>query len=110
MSTAAVERDGVGVRVCELRGARNMTQDDLAGLLGIGKTAVCRVESGERGLTAAELATLVAHFSVSADFLLFGEQQEEFLLRAEDDADAAQALEFARGVAQDVEFVQALLG
>jgi hypothetical protein len=47
---------------------------------------------------------------VSADYLLFGERDEEFLLRAEDDADAAQAVQFARGVAQDVEFVAALLG
>ena len=87
-----------------------MTQDDLAALLGIGKTAVCRIEIGERGLTAAELALLATHFGVSADFLLFGGREEEVLLRAEDDADAAQALQFARGVAQHVEFVQTLLG
>jgi transcriptional regulator with XRE-family HTH domain len=108
--TATVERDAVGSRVRELREARNMTQDDLVGLLGLTRPAVSRIESGERGLAAAELAALAAHFGVSADYLLFGERDEEFLLRAEDDADCAQALAFARGVAQDVEFVQALFG
>jgi transcriptional regulator with XRE-family HTH domain len=105
---AVAERDAVGPRVRELREARDMTQDDLAGVLDLTKSAVSRIESGERGLAAPELAVLAGHFGVSADFLLFGEQEEEFMLRAE--GDAAQALEFARGVARDVEFVEALLG
>jgi transcriptional regulator with XRE-family HTH domain len=106
--TTTIERDAVGSRVRELREARDMTQDDLAGVLGLTKSAVSRIESGERGLAAPELAALAGHFGVSADFLLFGEREEALMLRAE--GDAAQAVEFARGVAKDVEFVQALLG
>ena len=106
--TTTIERDAVGSRVRELREARNITQDDLAGVLGLTKSAVCRIESGERGMAAPELAALAEHFGVSADFLLFGEQEEALMLRAE--GDAAQALQFARGVARDTEFVQALLG
>jgi transcriptional regulator with XRE-family HTH domain len=106
MGSVVVERDAVGSRVRELRETRGMTQDDLAALLGLGKSAVCRVESGERGLAVPELAVLAAHFGVSTDFLLFGEREEEVLLRAE--GDAAQAVEFARGVVRDIEFVRAL--
>ena len=103
-----IERDAVGSRVRELRESHDMTQDELAGLLGISNYAVSRVESGERGLAAEELAVLAERFGVSADFLLFGEREEEVLLRAE--GDAGQAVEFARGVVRDIEFIQALRG
>lgn len=106
--SATAERDAVGSRVRELREARNMTQDDLAGVLGISNFAVSRVESGERGLAAEELAAVAERFGVSADFLLFGEREEDVLLRAE--GDAGQAVEFARGVVRDIEFLQALRG
>jgi transcriptional regulator with XRE-family HTH domain len=108
MSSVVVERDAVGSRVRKLRQERSMTQDDLAGLLELDKSAVCRVESGERGLAVPELAVLAAHFGVSTDFLLFGEREEEVLLRAE--GDAAAAVEFAREVVKDMEFLGALQG
>jgi transcriptional regulator with XRE-family HTH domain len=107
MSTTIV-RDAVGLRVRELREARNMTQEDLAGVLGLPHYALSRVESGERGLDAAELALLAGRLGVSADFLLFGEREEEVLLRAQ--GDAADAVEFARGVVRDIEFLEALRG
>jgi transcriptional regulator with XRE-family HTH domain len=106
MSTM-LARDSVGQRVRALRQERGLTQDDLAGRLELGKSAVSRIESGERGLAASELAVLAGLLGISADWLLFGEEAEEVLLRAE--GDAAAAVEFARGVAQDMEFVQALL-
>lgn len=103
-----IERDAVGSRVRELRESRNMTQDELAGVLGIANSALSRIESGERGLAAVELAVLAESYGVSADFLLFGEREEEVLLRAE--GDAADAVQFARELVRDIEFVAALRG
>jgi transcriptional regulator with XRE-family HTH domain len=103
-----VARDAVGLRVRELREAREMTQEQVAELLGLAASAVSRVESGGRGLTADELALLAERFGVSADFLLFGEREEEVLLRAE--GDAADAVQFARELVRDIEFVAALHG
>lgn len=103
-----VARNPVGLRVRELREARETTQQDLAELLGVSVPTVSRVESGERGLAAAELAVLAERFGVSADFLLFGEREEEVLLRAE--GDAADAVQFARELVRDIEFVAALRG
>lgn len=103
-----VARNAVGLRVREMREAREMTQEQVAELLGLAASAVSRIESGERGLTAAELAQLAERFGVSADFLLFGEREEEVLLRAE--GDAADAVEFARELVRDIEFLAALRG
>jgi transcriptional regulator with XRE-family HTH domain len=114
--TATTEQTGasrsqIGERVCELREGRGMTQERLASILGLTKSSVSRIESGERGLAAAELAVLADELGVTADRLLFGEREDEFMLRAEGNADGAEdALRFAREIAQDVEFVEALLG
>lgn len=102
-----IEKQDVGSRLRELRTERGYTQDELATALGVNKSAVSRIESGERGLAAAELAMASSTLGVSADFLLFGTQEDEVLLRAE--GDAGEALAFARSVFEDLEFVEALV-
>jgi transcriptional regulator with XRE-family HTH domain len=48
----------VGARAREARLAANMSQTDLAGRLGLDRSALARVESGQRQLTALELFSL----------------------------------------------------
>jgi transcriptional regulator with XRE-family HTH domain len=105
--TTTTETQGVGGRIKEARAKERRTQDDLARVLDLDKSAISRIEKGERGLAAAELAVLAPFLGVSADFLLFGEQEDEVLFRAE--GDAAESVEFARSVIDDLEYVEALL-
>ena len=100
------ETRGFGGRMRRLREERGMTQDEIANLLGTTKSAVSRVESGQRGLAAAELAALSSALEVSADFILFGEAPSEAMLRA--DADATDALAYATGIIEDFEYLEAL--
>jgi transcriptional regulator with XRE-family HTH domain len=98
--------DGIGARLRELRESRSMTQEHVAERLGVAKSAVSRMEKGERGVAAPELAMLASLFDVSADRILFG-QKVGVLLRADGPADEAVA--FAVEVVEDFEFLRALL-
>lgn len=100
------ETRGFGGRMRRVREERGMTQDEIANLLGTTKSAVSRVESGQRGLAAAEFAALSSALEVSADFILFGEVPSEAMLRA--DADATDALAYATGIIEDFEYLEAL--
>lgn len=106
--THDVETNGIGRRFRELREAAGLTQDQVAEPLGLRKSAVSRIESGERGLAATELAAAAALFGQSADYILFGtEDEEDVLLRAE--GDASEAIEEARSILDDLEFAEALI-
>src|SRR4051812_4350060 len=102
----SIEKQSVGDRIRQARESLGRTQEDLASLLSVDKSAVSRIEKGERGIAAAELAVLAPYLGVSADFLLFAEQEDEVLFRAE--GDAAEAVEFARSLIQDLEYLEAL--
>ncbi|HVA19353.1 MAG TPA: helix-turn-helix transcriptional regulator [Solirubrobacteraceae bacterium] len=107
----SVSRSQIGERIRELREERSITQERLASVLGLTKSSVSRIESGERGLAAVELAALADDLGVTADYLLFGEREGEFMLRADGEtAGVEDAQRFAREIAQDIEFVEALLG
>ena len=105
--TTTTDRQDLGSRLRQLRVDRGYTQEDLAKALSVDKSAVSRIENGERGLATAELALASAEFGVSADHLLFGAREDEVLLRA--DGEAGEAVEFARSVFEDLEFVEALV-
>lgn len=100
------ETQEIGTRLRELREGRGKTQDELAEILELTKSSVSRIESGDRGLAAAELAVLARYLNVPTDVILFGAMEDEVLLRAE--GDATEAAEYASGVIDDFEYLLAL--
>jgi len=58
------------VRMRELREDHDLTQKEVAGVLGILQQTYARYETGERALPIHHLLTLVKYYKVSADYLL----------------------------------------
>ncbi len=59
-----------GQRLKALRKGKNEKQDDLALLLGVGKSHVSEMERGNRTTTAEKIAMICEHYRISADYLL----------------------------------------
>jgi repressor LexA len=57
-------------RIKELRSARGITQEQLGGLLGVKKAAVCKYENEKVGIPYSVLEKLIDIFGVSADHIL----------------------------------------
>lgn len=72
----------MGAKIAELRG--DMTQAALAAAIGIDRTAMSRVESGERSLNLTEMLTLTSVLGIDPDVLLYDEAPV-FAMRADAD-------------------------
>lgn len=57
-------------RLKSLRKERKLIQDDIAKIIGIGRTGYVRIENGERDADTETLAKLADLFNVSVDYLL----------------------------------------
>lgn len=60
----------IGKRLRELRLNRNLTQEQLASLIGTSKQQISTIELGMRYPSIPQLRRLASEFKVSADFLL----------------------------------------
>lgn len=98
----------IGARVRELRKDKGKSQDDLGAVLKLNKSAISRVESGQRGLAVQELGLLAPYLGVSVDDLLFGTVEDTLLLRGE--GDATEAAAYAERVIADFQYLEALVG
>jgi transcriptional regulator with XRE-family HTH domain len=67
---AVVSFRDVGARIRTLRQERDLTQTDMAKLLGTKQTAVSEVERGNRGLTVQQLVKLARALKTSPNELL----------------------------------------
>lgn len=61
-----------GERVCAVRKKRGMTMEQFGGHLGVSKTAISRIEKGNRGLTEQMLISICREFGVNEDWLRTG--------------------------------------
>ena len=57
-------------RLSALRASAGVSQADLARAVGVGKTAVCMMERGERAASIEVLWALADYFQVSIDYLV----------------------------------------
>ncbi len=69
------ERQVVGRRLRAARETLGLTQDDVAGALGVQRTSVIAMEAGRRNVTALELRRLARLYRRSVQWLL-GEEEE----------------------------------
>jgi transcriptional regulator with XRE-family HTH domain len=75
------EREELRGRVKRLRQEIGLSQEELASHLGISRTALSQVESGERKLSAEEAGRLAQALNVSSDVLLGLETEPEVTLK-----------------------------
>lgn len=59
-------------RVREIRKLQNLTMDAFGARLGVGKTAISKIENGERGLTEQMKKSICREFNVNYDWLEYG--------------------------------------
>lgn len=78
-------QEEMGAKIAELRGG--MTQAALAAVIGIDRTAMNKVEKGERSLNLREMLALTSVLGVDPDVLLYDEAPV-FAMRAAADPEA----------------------
>ena len=78
----------MGARIAQLRG--EMTKADLADALGIDRSAMSRIESGQRSMNLAELMTVSALFGVNPEEIIY-DDQPLFAMRSDADPEAVRA-------------------
>ena len=75
-----------GERIKELRKALNLTLEKFGERLGVGKTAISKLEKGERNLTDQMCKSICREFNVNEAWLRDGEGE---MFQIPDDEDAA---------------------
>jgi transcriptional regulator with XRE-family HTH domain len=102
----------IGARIGALRTQHGMTQAQLADSVGFtDKSVISKIESGTRGLAAAELARLCECFGVQSDEILFGSERAEpagVLLRGEG-PEAERVVKRVEEAFADLRYVRALI-
>ena len=64
-----------GKRIQQIRKAKGYTQADLAEIIEINTKNVSRLENGTMGLSLPTLIALCSALQISADYILFGNQE-----------------------------------
>ena len=63
------DKEIFGDRIRALRQSNNLSQQDLANILSVGKSAVSMMESAQRAASADTLVAIANYFDVSLDYL-----------------------------------------
>lgn len=64
------EKSLLGSRISGLRMSKSITQQTLADVVGLKKTAISMIESGQRAASIEVLYALADYFDVSLDYLV----------------------------------------
>ena len=67
----------VGQRIKELRKINRYTQEEFAEMIGITSKHLGRIESGNTNFSVDVLKSMSKSFSISSDYILFGEETVE---------------------------------
>lgn len=70
-----INQKEIGQRIRSLRKENRLSQEELANKLNVNTDHVGRVETGNRGMSIDLLAEISKYFTVSTDYILFGEKQ-----------------------------------
>ena len=78
--------------IINLRESRNLSQSELAKLMGINNSYISKIESGTRKVSTSELNKLAEIFDVSTDYLL-GRKENESSTENQENKDLKKFLE-----------------
>jgi len=70
----------LGAKIRNLRDQKGLSQEKLAGLLGISRISLSQIENGDRKISAEEISDLSKIFNVSTDELLDSKQDIKVIL------------------------------
>jgi transcriptional regulator with XRE-family HTH domain len=65
----------IGARIRDVRQERGWTQDHLAGIVGVSRSAVAQWETGRAGQVTGNLTRIAACLEVGVEFLMHGEDK-----------------------------------
>ena len=84
----------IGQRIKEIRRAESLTMEKFGEKIGVGKTAISKIESGDRGLTDQMCRSICREFGVNEAWLRTGEGEPRVRLSRNDalEAEIRQAL------------------
>lgn len=71
----SINQKEIGQRICSLRKEERLSQTELANKLSINIDHLCRIETGSKGMSIDLLTEISEYFSVSTDYILFGQRQ-----------------------------------
>lgn len=70
-----INQKEIGKRIRSLRRGNDLTQLELSNKLNINMDHLSRIETGSKGMSIDLLIEISEYFSVSADYILFGQKQ-----------------------------------
>ncbi|MCW3793853.1 helix-turn-helix domain-containing protein [Paenibacillus sp. LS1] len=91
----------LGERLATLRNTKNMTQDELAKSLKIGKSTLGMYETNKREPDLNTIALLAAYFEVSIDWLITGKSFDESRTSKESSIMASNIIKHIRNAEAD---------
>ncbi len=97
-------------RIAALRAERNVSKRQIADRLGIDPSAVSRMESGQRGLAAAEMAAIAEMLGVTTDALLMDDEPVTVLRADADDENVAAAMNAVDELVETFRYLGAVTG
>lgn len=97
-------------RIAQLRDERHISKKDVAEVLGLDPSAVSRMESGQRGLAAAELASIADLLGVDVDELLRDDVAVTVLRADASDEKVAAAMQMVDGLVGTYRYLDAITG
>ncbi|MFL5289267.1 MAG: helix-turn-helix domain-containing protein [Rhodopila sp.] len=65
----------IGTRIRSRRRERQLTQDELAGKVGVSRSAVAQWETGRTGQITGNLSRIAAALDVGVEYLLYGDDK-----------------------------------
>lgn len=66
-----------GVRLKKLRTEMEMTQEEIAELVGIAQSSYARIESGKKGVSIDTLVAIADVLNTSLDYIILGKAERE---------------------------------
>ena len=101
-----VERS-LGLRLREAREYRGLSQEDIAGHIGVSRSAISRMESGARNVNAVELGRLAKLYKTTTESLAGHDSSDDESIDILEGATATISDKDREGVLRFAEFLRA---